>query len=79
MSKKIQFKNPEMVLFSPGMGRITNDNLTEEKYNRLLQLSAAHAEFFEYKEVADAPMFISSKDSAPEKKTSKTNKNESTI
>lgn len=72
--KKIQFKNPDMVLVSAGMGRVTNDNLTEEKYQRLLQLNAAHADFFEYKEVADVPMFINAKESAPEKKSSKTNK-----
>jgi hypothetical protein len=50
MIKSVQFKNPSMRLSVPGMGIITNDNITPEKYSRLINLSPAHADLFEVKE-----------------------------
>lgn len=49
-NKSIQFKNPSMRLSVAGMGKVTNDNITPEKYERLLKLNPSHADFFIIKE-----------------------------
>lgn len=71
MAKKLRFKDPDMVLVSPGMGKITNDNLTEEKYNRLVALAESHKDFFVWEEEPVAESKALSK--------SKPQKNESSI
>lgn len=74
MAKKIQFKNADTVLVTAHMGKITNDNITQDKYDRLLGLNPVHADLFELKEVEEVPMFITIPKNAPEPEKKRANK-----
>jgi hypothetical protein len=74
MAKKIQFKNPDTVLVTAHMGKITNDNITQDKYDRLLELNPVHADLFEMREVEEVPLFIVPPKNAPEPEKKKSNK-----
>lgn len=66
MAKKIQFKNSDSVMVIPGVGKVTNENLTREIYERLLLANKeAYEPMFEEREVDDAPLFISVKKETP--------------
>jgi hypothetical protein len=68
--KKLQFKDPHTRLHAAGMGEITNDNLTQDKYDRLVALNPVHADLFHQVEIVEP---------VKSKTTSKPTKNETDL
>jgi hypothetical protein len=46
----VKFLNPNTTLHVPGFGKVDSDNLTYEKYEKLLAISEQHAVFFQVTE-----------------------------
>jgi hypothetical protein len=53
MANKLQFKPPHGRLIVNGIGEITNDNITQELYERLLDISPAHEAMFHLVDVPE--------------------------
>lgn len=54
MAKKLQFKAQHGRMIVPGLGEVTNENLTQELYNKLISLSESHKDLFEEVDVVEA-------------------------
>ncbi len=52
MAKKLQFKPIHGRLVHPTLGEITNQNLTEDIYNKLVAEAEGHKDLFEEVEVS---------------------------
>lgn len=53
MAKKLQFKPPHGRLLVQGIGEVTNDNITQELYDRLLAISPGHEAMFHLVDVPE--------------------------
>jgi hypothetical protein len=55
MAKTVEFLNPNLTMHVPGFGKVNSENLTYEKYLKLLEISEQHAVFFLVKDEESKP------------------------